>query len=364
MSLDHTYPVIMAGGGGTRLWPLSRRSRPKQTLSLFGQRSLFERAVDRLLPEVDPGRILVVTIAEYQQVLQQQAPVLPAENFILEPQPRGTASAIGYAAVVLQARDPEAVMACLTADHIIGDEVRFRQMLSAAESLAQDGQMVTLGITPSYPSTGYGYIHIGEPIGTAGGFQAHRLLEFVEKPNAEAARRYVESGEYAWNSGMFVWRAQRILAEIERLMPELHAGLSEIAAALGGPGEAGVVSKVWQALQSQTIDYGVMERAEQVAVIPADDLDWLDVGGWDRISDLAKLDESGNLLAAPEVLALESRRSVIYQSGAERLIAVLGTDDLVVVDTEDVLLICRRDQAEQVRQLVARLSEMGWEKYL
>ncbi len=363
MSLEHTYPVIMAGGGGTRLWPLSRRRLPKQSLRLFGDRSLFQLAIDRLVPEVPPNRILVVTIEQYASLLHEQTPALDRGNFILEPSPRGTASAIGYAAVVLQHRDPEAVMACLTADHIIGNREQFLQILQAAEQLAANGEMVTLGVSPSYPSTGYGYIHAGEVAESIGEFEAHRVLKFEEKPSREVAEQFVASSEYSWNSGMFVWRAGRILAEIERQMPELYAGLQRIAGVLETEHEAEVVQSVWDGLSAQTIDYGVMEGAERVVVIPADDLDWLDVGGWDRLPDLADRDDSGNLLAAPRVLALRSSNSAVYQTGSERLIAILGAEDLVVVDTEDVLLICRREDAEGVRQLVAKLSEMGWDHY-
>lgn len=363
MSLQNTYAVIMAGGGGTRLWPYSRSKRPKQSLRLFRDRTLFQLAVDRLLPALDPERILVVTVAEYAEQLDRQVEALGADNFLLEPLPRGTASAIGYVAVVLHRRDPQAVMACLTADHIIANEARFRQLLGAAEALAKEGELVTLGITPTYPSSGYGYIHVGERVKAVEGFEAHRVLRFEEKPDRELAEQYLSSGEYVWNSGMFVWRTERILEEIERHMPDLDAGLKEIAKALGSSREREVVEQVWSDLEPQTIDYGIMEHAEQVVVIPADDLDWLDVGGWDRLPDLAETDKSGNLIAASKALTLEVQDSVVFQSDSERLIAMLGVQDLVIVDTADVLLICRRKDAEKVRKLVDMLSDMGWEEY-
>ncbi len=363
MSVQNTYAVIMAGGGGTRLWPLSRHHRPKQSLRLFRERTLFQLAVERLTPTVDPKRILVVTVPDYAELLRSQVDSLTVGNFISEPFPRGTASAIGLVAVLLRQRDPDAVMACLTADHIIGNEQRFRELLGAGEKLAREGELVTLGITPSYPSSGYGYIHIGEQLKTVDGFMAHRVLRFEEKPDHELAERYVESGEYAWNSGMFVWRVDRILEEIERLMTELHAGLAQIADALGTDRQAEVIARVWEGLQPETIDYGIMERADRVSVIPADDLKWLDIGGWDRLPDLADTDSSGNLIVAGKALPLESAGSVVYQAGSERLIALLGIEDLIVVDTEDVLLVCRRDQAEGVRRLVAKLSEKGWDEY-
>lgn len=363
MSLDRTYAVIMAGGGGTRLWPLSRRRRPKQSLPLIEGHSLFQLAVDRLSPALPPERILVITVPGYAQLLHEQAPELPPENILVEPQPRGTAPAIGYAAVVLQARDPEAVMACLTADHIIGNLDGFRSVLSAAESVASQDELVTLGIKPTYASTGYGYIHIGESTGVVEGRPVHRVLRFEEKPDREVAQRYFSGGEHAWNSGMFVWRVERILQEIERHMPELHSGLTEIAQALQTDAAPEVFEQVWSGLSPQTIDYGVMEQAEQVSVFPLDDLGWLDIGGWDRLPDLAERDKSGNLVVAAKAIALDTTGSVIYQTGSERLVAMLGIDDLVVVDTDDVLLICRREEAEGVRKLVAELSERGLDQY-
>ncbi|MFQ5923166.1 MAG: mannose-1-phosphate guanylyltransferase, partial [Anaerolineales bacterium] len=219
MTLEHTIAVIMAGGGGTRLWPLSRIDRPKQSLAILGDRTLFQMAVDRLAPAVPPERILVVSVESMAGILQPQVPSLTAGNFLNEPMPRGTASVIGYAATVLSRQTPSAVMACLTADHIIQNEARFLELLGAAEARAMKGELVTLGIAPTAPSTGYGYIHMGEKLVSEAGFDIRSVLQFKEKPDYQAAVEYVESGAYAWNSGMFVWTAERILQEIERLMP-------------------------------------------------------------------------------------------------------------------------------------------------
>jgi mannose-1-phosphate guanylyltransferase len=366
MNLNRIHAVIMAGGGGTRLWPLSRLSKPKQSIPLLEGKTLFQMAVERLAPDLPTGNILVVTVPAYAELLEEQVERLEQSNFLVEPKPRGTAAALGYAAIVLHSRDPEAIMACLTADHIIRNEERFRELLDAAQVLAEQGHLVTLGITPNGPSTAYGYIQVGSEVGLAGDFRAHQVLQFNEKPALEQAKQYFESGEYCWNSGMFVWRADRILAEIKRLMPELSAGLAEISAALGTAHEAEAVARVWDRLEPQTIDYGVMEKASEVVVIPADDLEWQDVGGWDRLSQLAETDPDGNLLVLPNALVMKTRDSLVYQAAGEkaRLIAALGIEELVVVDTDDVLLICHRDHAEEVRSLVARLSEMGMEKYL
>ncbi|TET81534.1 MAG: mannose-1-phosphate guanyltransferase [Anaerolineales bacterium] len=365
--MDDFAAVIMAGGGGTRLWPLSRRRRPKQSLCLFGDRTLFQIAVDRLLPIMSPEQILVVTVAEQAKLLQSQAPMVLVDNFLLEPAPRGTASVIGLAAIVLRRQNPDLVMANLTADHYIAHVDNFQKLLLAAYELAGQGELVTLGITPRYPDTGYGYIHRGEPHGQFHGYQAYRVEAFKEKPALATAEVYVTSGEYVWNSGMFVWKASRILEEIERQMPALFLGLMEIEAALGTPEERRILEDVWHDLDSETIDFGVMEGAKQVTVIPADDLGWWDVGGWNRLFELMEPDEDGNLLVAPKTLTLDMHRTLIYQDPeikGERLIATLGVDDLIIIDTGDALLVCRREQAEELRQLVQELTNAGLDHYL
>jgi mannose-1-phosphate guanylyltransferase len=364
MTLERTTAVIMAGGGGTRLWPLSRTNRPKQSLAILGDRTLFQMAIDRLTPTVPIDRVLVVSVDSMAGILLPQFPSLTSDNFLNEPLPRGTASVIGYAATVLEHRTPGAVMACLTADHVIQNEERFLELLAAAEARALQGELVTLGIAPSTPSIGYGYIHLGNKLATEKGFDIRSVRQFKEKPDFTAATEYIESGEYSWNSGMFVWTAERILLEIERLMPQLHAALQEIKNSLDTPEESSVVARVWQGLESETIDYGVMEGAENVVVIPADGLGWWDVGGWDRLEDLMDSDPNGNTVRATDTLLSDTDRSVIYQEpGLRRLVATLGLEDIVIVDTDDVLLVCDRKRAEEVRSLVARLSESGLEDY-
>lgn len=346
------------------MWPLSRTDRPKQSLAILGDRTLFQAAVERLAPAVPPNRILVVSVESMAGILQPQVPSLTADNFLNEPLPRGTASVIGYAATVLKRQTPGTVMACLTADHIIQNETRFLELLEAAEARALQGELVTLGIAPSAPSTGYGYIHLGDKLASEAGFDIRSVLQFKEKPDYEAAVGYIESGDYAWNSGMFVWTAERILQEIERLMPELHAALQEIEQSIGTSEGSEVVARVWARLESETIDYGIMEGAEDVVVIPVHDLGWWDVGGWDRLEDLLKSDNNGNIVRAGETLLSDTKRAVIYQElGLHRLIATLGLEDVVIVDTEDVMLVCDRSRAEEVRSLVAGLSESGLEDY-
>lgn len=353
---EHFYAVIMAGGGGTRLWPLSRKARPKQMLSLLEERSLFQTSVERLKGLFPPERILVVTVAEQAAILREQSPSIPAENFLLEPLPRGTASVIGLAGIVLKYRDPQAVMAVLTSDHYIGNEEGFRNLLASAYKVAQDGMLVTLGITPTYPATGYGYIQQGEMIGAYQGSDVYRVLRFKEKPDEEQARAMLAAGDHVWNSGMFVWRVDRILEEFASQMPELHQRLSQIANAWGNPDQIETLEKLWPAIKSETIDYGIMEGAVGVAVLPAGNLRWNDVGSWDSLFDVLAGDEQGNIIIGGQHIGIDTRQSLVYVNQEHRLIVTIGVEDLVVVDTGDVLLVCRKDQAQKVRQVVGQLK--------
>ena len=354
------YAAIMAGGGGTRLWPLSRKKRPKQALRFFGDRTLFQVSVERVLPIIEPEKILVLTIADHEEILAKQEELLLPKNFIIEPSPRGTASAIGLAAIYLNHRDPGSVMACLTADHYMTNEPAFRELLLAAYDAALDNHLVTLGITPEAPDPSYGYIHKGDAADKYRGLQTYTVRAFKEKPDADLAREYQQSGEYSWNSGMFVWRTDLILEEIQRQMPDLFSGLQEIEKALDTDRERETVGAVWSELKSITIDYGVMEGASRVVVIPADDLGWIDVGDWNRLYNVLEKDEDGNVSEAGSSLLLDTRGVLILQDGKResgRLIAALGIDDLVIIDTEDVLLICRREIADQVKRLVDFMNE-------
>lgn len=356
---DHYYAVIMAGGGGTRLWPLSRKSRPKQMLRLVDECSLFQHAVSRLEDLFPLDHIYVVTVEEQARQLHEQRPDIPFENFLIEPMPRGTASVVGMAAVALHQRDPQAVMAILTADHFMGNISLFQQLLRAAYQVAAEGRLVTLGVTPTFAATGYGYIQYGEHLGTYEGLKVHRALRFREKPSEEAARQMLAGGDHAWNSGMFVWRADAILAEFERQMPALAAHLQAIAAAWNSPQRAAVVAERWPQLKTETIDYGIMEGAANVAVIPATGLEWNDVGSWDSLFEVISPNPQGNIVIGGQHIGLETRGSLIYAQQERRLIVTIGVEDLVVVDTGDVLMICRKDQAQRVRQVVNQLKENG-----
>lgn len=354
------YAVIMAGGSGTRLWPLSRQGQPKQALKLIGERTMFQHAVDRLAPLFTPDRIFVVTNAALAEVLRPQAPALPAGNFILEPAGRDSAPAAGLAAVHLLARDPDAVMAMLTADHYIVDTAQFRAVLAAADQVAADGEIVTLGIKPGYPSTAFGYIHLGEAQVMVEGFRVYRSAGFREKPDLKTAVRFLEEGRYVWNSGMFIWRADRLLSEFAAQLPESHAALMRIMAALDRPDAGQVLAAEWPNVRKVSIDYGVMEHAARVSVIPVD-IGWSDIGSWGALLDVLEGDEAGNVAVGASLLAKDTRNCYVR---SERMVAAIGLSDMIIVETPDVLLVCPRNRAEEVKDLVNRLAAEGRTEYL
>jgi mannose-1-phosphate guanylyltransferase len=356
---ENYYAVIMAGGGGTRLWPLSRQARPKQMVKLFSDRTMFQVSVDRLIGLFPPERICVVTVEDQARQLKTQYPEIPAENYILEPEPKNTASVVGLAAIALQKRDPNAVMAILTADHYIGNLEQFHRLLKAAYEVTEHEFLVTLGIQPTFPSTGYGYIEVGAEIRKNQGLPVHRAVKFLEKPDQELAFQLFESGSYAWNSGMFVWKVDQIIVEIARQMPELYAGLQLISRSWNTSQRAEVTRKVWSGLDPISVDYGVMEGAENVAIIPAQNLEWSDVGSWESLFAVLTTDGEGNIIHEANHLGLETKNSLIFGNNGERLIVTIGVEDLVIVDTGDVLLVCPKDYAQQVRQVVKSLRDAG-----
>lgn len=359
----HFYAVIMAGGIGSRLWPRSRNAKPKQFLDLLGPRTMLQETVARIEPLIPLPRVLVVVSQEHASVVQDQITGLPEENILIEPGPRGTAPCIGLAAVALRQRDPHATMAVCPSDHLIANEAAFRKALSAAAHVAQDGYLVTLGIAPSHAHTGYGYIQRGVSLGKPQGLPAFRVLRFTEKPDAPTALGFVESGEYYWNGGIFVWRADTILDNMKWLLPELHAELQALGETWGSPAHADRLSTAWRRVPRTTIDYGVMEKAERVAVVPVD-MGWDDVGNWATLTALVAPDEQGNVVHGSGRHVLLDTADTYIHSSSGRLVAAVGLEGLVVVDTPDALLICPKDQAQAVRVVVDRLKEEGLEEYL
>ena len=356
---ENYYAVIMAGGGGTRLWPLSRKNRPKQMLAIGQERSLFQVAVDRLEGVFTPDRIYVVTVEEQAEGLKEQCPEIPDENFLLETMPRGTASVVGYAATVLSKRDPDAVMAVLTADHIIGNLKLFQHILTSAYQVAGEEYLVTLGVTPTYPATGYGYTRRGDLVGKYQDMDVFQVQEFTEKPALPEAERMFTSGEYAWNSGMFIWRTEIILNEISIQMKDLSTRLKEIGAAWGTPEQENVIRRVWPEIKPETIDFGIMENARKVAVIPAASLEWNDVGSWEALFDVLPADEDGNITRGGEHIYRDTSGTLIFTSDNPRTVVTIGAQNLIIVDTGDILLVCDRDRAQEIRQIVKQLDNEG-----
>jgi mannose-1-phosphate guanylyltransferase len=354
------YAVIMAGGSGTRLWPLSRKSLPKQSLKLIGERTMFQHAVDRLAPLFPPERIFVVTNALLADVLRPQTPEIPAANFVLEPSGRDSAPAAGLAAITLLRQDPDAVMVMLTADHYILDTAGFRAALAAANEVAADGTIATLGIRPTFASTGFGYIHLGDAQVMVDGLPVYRSAGFIEKPNQPTADRFLADGRYVWNSGMFIWRADRLLAEFASQQGESYAALQRIAAALGTAGAAEVLAVEWPNVRKISIDYGIMERAERVSVIPIE-IGWSDIGDWGSLLDILPSDDHGNVVTGEAVL-LDTEACLVRSEG--RLIAAIGLKDVVIVETPDVVMVCARDQVQRMRAVVDKLAAQGKQRYL
>lgn len=362
---EHRYAVIMAGGGGTRLWPLSRKDKPKQLLPLIGQETLFQSTVARLQGLFPLERILVVTVEEQALEMKSQLPELPEENYLIEPDPRGTASVVGLAAMALKKRDPNASMAILPSDHFIRNVDLFHYLLNAAFDVAEDDYLVTLGITPTMPSTAYGYIQQGMPLEGHYKYPVYTVKNFKEKPNEAAAQQLLRMGGHSWNSGMFIWKADRILNEIHAQMPALGLALDELGAAWGTANQNEVLHRIWPDLKVETVDYGVMEKAEKVAVLPAGGLGWSDVGAWSSLFEVLLPDMSGNIATNATLhLSLESNNTLVYGGGSDRLVVTIGVDDMVIVDTSDALLICKTDQTQKVKDVVEHLKKHRQEKYL
>lgn len=358
---NNFYAVIMAGGGGTRLWPLSTKAYPKQMLKIIHDRSLFQVAVDRLEGLFTPDQVFVVTVKDQLEVLSDQAPYLPTSNFLIEPMPRGTASVVGLAAVHLLHVDQNAIMAVLTADHVIGNIPRFHDLLQKAYDLAEQDYLVTLGIEPSYAATGYGYIKTSAELGSS---DAYLVERFTEKPETEIAEEFLRAGGYYWNSGMFIWRADRIMREFARQMPSVYDKLMAISAQLGTPEADQFIHGIWPSVEKQTIDYGIMENAGEEVVLPARDLQWEDVGSWDSMFDLLESDENSNIVRNCRDVLIDSKNLLVFGDDPEKLVAAIGIEDLIVVNWKNSLLICRKGDSQRVKDIIDQLKKNDLGSYL
>ncbi len=340
------YAVILAGGCGTRFWPLSRRARPKQLLSLTDGESLLQATIARVLPLVGPRRVLVVTGGHLRDAVVRQASALrvPAENVFAEPEGRNTAPAICWAATIVRRRDPEGILVVLPSDHLVRRPAAFLRRIRQAVRRAAEGHLVTLGIVPTRPETGYGYLKVRP----SGGRAPLRVERFTEKPDLPTARRFLRSGSYLWNSGMFVWRADVILEAFDRHQPAIAGAFAS--------GDR--VERFWGRLPSISVDYAILEKTPSVA-IPAGDIGWTDLGSWEAAAEVLPRDRRGNT-APPGTRLLDCEGTlVVREDTGGKTIALLGVRDLVVVETPDALLVCRKDRSQDVRRIVELLKKEG-----
>ncbi len=348
------YAAVLAGGIGSRFWPLSRQTTPKQLLKVVGDESLLKSTIRRLQPLIPPERVMIVTNAGQAEAIRLHlsggGEAAPSPGYVIEPSGRNTAPAIALAALRLSRVDPEAMMAVLPADHIVGDKRKFASALKAGFSAASEGHLVTFGIKPTKPETGYGYIKAGaRPSKKRGGFGWRAVERFVEKPDIKRAGKYLKDGAYFWNSGIFVWKASRILDEIKTHLPALYDALD------GARDAEGLVS-AYKKIEGISIDHGILEKAKDVVVIPVD-FPWSDVGSWNSFAEIFSTDKSGNVIKG-RVVDIGSMDSIII--GCDRAIATIGLQGMVIVDTPDATLVCPKNRAQEVKDIVGTLKKKGF----
>ena len=365
MNRPTVFPVIMAGGSGTRFWPLSRQLFPKQLLKIIGDETLIQQTMRRVVTGAPPERVMISTNPPQAESIRVQLSGWKdalKDNFILEPEGRNTAPAIALVALELVRRDPDAVMLVVPADHIVKGQKEFDAAVALAAELAQQGLLVTFGIKPIRPETGYGYIKPdhNRVLGKRGTLKGYRVGRFVEKPDAVKAAQYLKSGDYCWNSGMFVWRAATILEEIRRHQPALARGIDHIGRLMEQKAPRSIIDDTYRGLPSISIDNGVMERSDKAAMVPVA-FKWSDVGSWGSLDEVAAKDKAGNVVGG-RVIDIGSQRSVVY--GDRRVVATIGLTDMVVVDTPDATLVCPKSRAQDVKRIVDILKQQGAPEHL
>ncbi len=350
------YTVIIAGGGGTRLWPLSRTHKPKQLHCLTSDNTMIQDVLERISHLVSFKKIFIVTNKICAKDVKNQIPQIPKNNIIIEPAIKNTAPAIGLAALHIKKVNPKAVMGVFPSDHLITEEEKFLQILKIAEKLVQENDnIVTLGIKPTYPEKGYGYIHLGKQKEEIGGNKIFWVDKFIEKPDYKTATQYVKRWDYLWNSGMFIFKVETILKLYLKYLPKIYKSLMKIEKTLGTRKEREVIEKEYQKMEEISIDYGIMEKAKKVIVVPAD-IGWSDVGNWSTLKDILSNGTNENIIKG-EHLGVDTVDSLIY--GSKKLIATVGVSNLIIIETEDAILICPKERAQDVKKIVEKLKEDG-----
>jgi mannose-1-phosphate guanylyltransferase len=349
--------LIMAGGEGTRFWPLSRKDNPKQFLKLNDdQKTMLQETVERIKELVPIEQIFIATNEAYREAIKKQLDGIPSENIIVEPMKRNTAACIGLSSVVIEDKYPGSTMIVLPADHLIKNEKKFVNILSKAVMTAATGKnLVTLGIKPTHPETGYGYIHYVDHLHTIDGDQVFKVQNFTEKPDLDIAKEFLNDGNYLWNSGMFIWRLDSILYNIEKYLPEMYKSLVNIKNALGTDLEHKVIKNEFKHMESVSIDYGIMEKTDDIFVIPSS-FGWDDLGSWPALERIKKIDDNGNVVVGKHY-GIDTTNSIIHSPN--KVVTTIGLDDVVIVDTEDAILICDKNRAQEVKEIRKILADEG-----
>jgi len=354
------FGVIMAGGGGTRLWPRSTEQKPKQMHALVGDKPLVQETADHLQHILGFENIYIVTNDNHARSILEEMPYM-RDKFIIDPYRRDTAACIGLAAVYLSKIDPDAVMGVFPADPFIGSEKEFGMAVHAAEKLAAQGHVVTIGIRPTGPETGYGYIETDGIFGIVDNQTVMKVQCFVEKPNLEKAIEYVAEGNYLWNSGMFIWSIKTVLSLYEKHLPDTYERLMRISESIGTPQAKEIVDREYQQMQRISVDYGIMEKLDDILVIEGQ-FDWNDIGNWSAVRDIREKDENGNVIEGRHVTV--DTKNCLILGVEEKIVATIGIEDLIVVDTEEALLICHKDRVQDVKKIVDSLREHNMDQYL
>ncbi|MGD8748626.1 MAG: mannose-1-phosphate guanylyltransferase [Balneolaceae bacterium] len=351
------HAVIMAGGSGTRFWPRSTETHPKQFLKIFGDRTMLQSTVDRIKSLIPAERVWVITNQRYVSLVQEQLPDVPKGNIVGEPIARNTAPCVALAAALIQKQDPEATMVVLPADHLVGEPDKFVSILKTAAAKASNGKtLVTIGIKPDRPETGYGYIEFDkEASETHEGLEVKKVNQFREKPDLETAKKFIDSGNFLWNSGMFIWKTSAIIHEFKQHLPDIHKQIETLSPAIGSQQQGEAIETFYHGCTSISIDYGIMEQAQNVFVVPGS-FGWNDVGSWKAVYDLRQKDEQGNVILSDTAALADSSNNLI-QSESGKMIALVGVENLAVVETDKAILVCDLDNSQGVKKVVNQLRK-------